>query len=59
MLYSRRSILHMNARQEWDCGAFNHLLVEMVMVVMMVVVMNDHHDLRLRRIGCGDAEDES
>jgi hypothetical protein len=29
----------------------------MVMVVM-VAVMNYHHDLRLRRIGCCEAEDE-
>jgi hypothetical protein len=51
----------MNARQRWGGAALNHLLVEMGMVVMMVVVMvmNDHHDLRLRRIGCSDAEDES
>jgi hypothetical protein len=51
----------MSARQGWDSGALNHLLVEMGMVVMMVVVMvrYDHHNLRLRRIRCCEAEDES
>jgi hypothetical protein len=28
------------------------------MVMMMVAMMNDHHDLRLRRIGDCEAEDE-
>jgi hypothetical protein len=43
-------------------GVSTDLLVEIgVMVVMMVVVMvaYDHHDLRLRRIRCCEAEDES
>jgi len=37
------------------------LLVKVGVVVMMVVVamVYDHHNLRLRRIGCREAEDES
>jgi hypothetical protein len=39
----------------------NLLLVEtgMVMVVVMMMVVNYHHDLRLRRIGYCEAEDEN
>jgi len=52
-----------NLRQGWNGRAFNRSLVETGIVVMMVVVMVmavfNHHDLRLRRIGCCEAEDES
>jgi len=39
----------------------NRLRIEAGVVMMMVVVMAvyDHHNLRLRRIGCREAEDES
>jgi hypothetical protein len=30
-----------------------------MMVVVMVMAVFNHHDLRLRRIGCCEAEDES
>ena len=50
---------------QMGCVAFlnpylNLLLVEtgMVMVVVMMMVVNYHHDLRLRRIGYCEAEDE-
>ena len=42
-------------------GILNQLLVEMVGVVMMVMVMEvyNHHDLRLRRIRHYEAEGEN
>jgi hypothetical protein len=44
-----------------DRFMLNQLLIEVGMVVMMMVVMAvyDHHNLRLRRIRCYEAEDES
>jgi hypothetical protein len=48
-------------RQGWDNGSFDGLLSEMgviVMTTMVVTVVNDNHDLRLRRVGNREAEDE-
>ncbi len=44
-----------------DRCVLTRLLVKVGVVVMMVVVamVYDHHNLRLRRIGCREAEDES
>jgi hypothetical protein len=33
-------------------------MVVMMVMVMMVTVMDDHHNLRLCRIRCGKAEDQ-
>ena len=63
--------LKVGTRPKWGtgqmgCVAFlnlypNLLQVEtgMVMVVVMMMVVNYHHDLRLRRIGYCEAEDEN
>lgn len=48
--------------QGWDNGIFRRLLVKAELVVMMMVVMavvHDHHDLRLRRVRYREAEDEN
>jgi hypothetical protein len=42
------------SRQGWDNRILNRLLAELevgVMMMVMVAVMNYHHNLRLRRIG--------
>lgn len=49
------------SRQGRDNGIFDRLLADLevrVVVMTMVAVVNDHHDLRLRRIGNCEAEDE-
>jgi hypothetical protein len=41
-------------------GILTRLLIEVgVMMTMMVMAVYDHHNLRLRRIRCCEAEDES
>jgi hypothetical protein len=48
--------------QGWDNGILSQLLVELqvwvAIVTVVVVAVNDNHDLRLRRIGHCEAEDE-
>jgi hypothetical protein len=41
-------------------GIFTRLLVELgvMMATVMVMAVHDNHNLRLRRIGCCEAEDE-
>jgi hypothetical protein len=56
-----RYYLRKQSRQGWDNRILNRLLAELevgVMMMVMVAVMNYHHNLRLRRIGYCEAEDE-